>query len=42
MSTGSGYACGITTSNKLKCWGSNGNGQLGDGILLYRPSPVLP
>lgn len=32
--------CAITTSNALKCWGSNINGQLGDGTTVNRNSPT--
>ncbi len=34
------HACGITQSGVLKCWGANGSGQLGDGTLISRTSPV--
>lgn len=32
--------CGITTTGSLFAWGSNGGGQLGDGSITSRSSPV--
>ena len=34
------HTCGITTGNKLYCWGDNAFGQLGDGSTTMRLSPV--
>jgi alpha-tubulin suppressor-like RCC1 family protein len=31
ISTGTGYACGVTADSLAYCWGYNKNGQLGDG-----------
>ena len=31
LSAGSGHTCVVATAGGLKCWGQNGNGQLGDG-----------
>ena len=40
LSVGTTYACGITNSTaELFCWGSNGNGMLGDGTATARYSP---
>ncbi|WII70528.1 hypothetical protein QJS83_08665 [Bdellovibrio sp. 22V] len=36
-----GYSCGITTSNELKCWGYNGQKNLGDGTTTQRTSPIV-
>jgi alpha-tubulin suppressor-like RCC1 family protein len=30
------HSCGVTTSNKIYCWGLNKDGQLGDGTEVYR------
>ena len=40
VSMGSQTSCGITTSGVLRCWGVNGNGQIGDGSTTNRSSPV--
>jgi hypothetical protein len=40
VSTGSLYTCAEATDNRAYCWGINGNGQLGDGTLISRDSPV--
>ncbi|MFN8442726.1 MAG: hypothetical protein U0175_18265 [Caldilineaceae bacterium] len=34
------HSCAITTNGGLKCWGSNGNGQLGDGSTFTPFTPV--
>lgn len=40
MSTGTTHTCGVTTDNRLFCWGSNNEGQLGDGTTIRRLAPV--
>ena len=40
VSAGTSYACGLTTQNRAYCWGSNSRGQLGDGSLTDRLTPV--
>jgi alpha-tubulin suppressor-like RCC1 family protein len=34
------HTCALTTLHKLKCWGSNGSGQLGNGSVFSSPSPT--
>jgi len=36
----SGSTCGLTDNGTIWCWGSNGNGQLGDGTTTDRDYPV--
>jgi alpha-tubulin suppressor-like RCC1 family protein len=40
MAAGTGYACGVTNANAVFCWGSNDNGELGDGTTNTRLAPV--
>ncbi len=42
MSTGTGstHTCGVTTDNRLFCWGDNREGQLGEGTTTRRSRPV--
>ena len=41
VAAGDGHTCALTSSNSLKCWGSNAVGQLGIGTLLDQPAPTL-
>ena len=42
VSAGGSHTCGIVSSTGvLKCWGLNTNGQLGDGTVTQRTSPVV-
>ncbi len=40
IAAGYGHTCGLTTANKVYCWGDNSEGQLGDGTRTRRLSPV--
>lgn len=37
---GAAHSCGLTESGTALCWGWNGNGQLGDGSVTDRHTPV--
>jgi len=37
---GHAHACGLTTSGGILCWGSNAQGQLGDGTFTDRAAPT--
>ncbi len=40
IASASAFACALTGSGGVKCWGMNGNGEVGDGSLTDRPTPV--
>ncbi|MGE5732579.1 MAG: hypothetical protein ACM37U_11585, partial [Gemmatimonas sp.] len=44
IAVGNGHACAITesnaaSSNEVYCWGTNGNGELGDGTTTRSAGP---
>ncbi|WP_397599423.1 RCC1 domain-containing protein [Silvanigrella sp.] len=41
ISMGDQTGCVVMRSGKVKCWGSNGNGQLGIGDIVNRETPTL-
>ena len=40
ITTGAWHTCAVSQLNKVKCWGLNSSGQLGDGTTVSRNSPV--
>ncbi|MGH7538360.1 MAG: Ig-like domain-containing protein [Gemmatimonadales bacterium] len=41
LSAGSTHTCGLATSGLAYCWGDNRAGQVGDGTVINRSTPVL-
>lgn len=41
LSVGESHACAATASGTAYCWGDNGSGQIGDGVVTsVRPTPI--
>ena len=40
IDVGSSHSCAVLTDGKVKCWGENDSGQLGDGTNTDRSTPV--
>ena len=41
LTTGDSHTCALKTDGTVRCWGANGNGQLGDGTTTQRTTPVV-
>ncbi|MBK8256114.1 MAG: hypothetical protein IPK82_26025 [Polyangiaceae bacterium] len=40
VTAGSAYTCALAQTGKVSCWGNNSFGQLGDGTIVAKTSPV--
>jgi len=40
VAAGGEFSCAILDDGRVRCWGANDRGQLGDGSTLFRPVPV--
>ena len=41
LAAGDDFNCATSSDNKVRCWGLNGGGQLGDGTNTNRPLPIV-
>ena len=40
VATGGDFSCSLLSDGRVRCWGANDRGQLGDGSTVVRPEPV--
>lgn len=40
VSSSGGHACAVSADGRLRCWGANNQGQLGDGTTTPHPTPI--
>jgi alpha-tubulin suppressor-like RCC1 family protein len=40
IAAGTSHNCALTSIGEIKCWGDNFDGQLGDGTIINRATPV--
>src|SRR6201999_1427263 len=41
VSAGAAHTCAVTTAGGARCWGSDSDGQLGQGIETWSPADVV-
>jgi alpha-tubulin suppressor-like RCC1 family protein len=40
LSAGAGHSCALNAARQARCWGNNGFGQVGDGAIVQRSTPL--
>jgi alpha-tubulin suppressor-like RCC1 family protein len=41
LAAGGDHTCAVDTAGRLRCWGSNSNGEIGDGTFQERATPAV-